>query len=46
MILTSIGSSWKNLKNTGVHDGMGVEGWFGVVGVVGVVLSYWGDWVG
>ena len=24
----------KNMKSTGVHDGMGVEGWFWVVGVV------------
>ena len=24
----------KNLNSTGVHDGMGVEEWFGVVGVV------------
>ena len=23
-----------NLKSTGVHNGMGLEGWFGVVGVV------------
>ena len=24
----------ENLKSTGVHDGMGVEGWFGVVKMV------------
>ena len=27
-------TSNKNMKSTGFHDGMGVEGWFGVVGVV------------
>ena len=27
-------SNGKNQKGTGVHDGMGVEGWFGAVGVV------------
>ena len=34
----------KNLKSTRVHDGMGVEGWFGVAAVV--QICYWRGWIG
>ena len=34
LLYIQIVRSRKNLKSTGVYDGTGVEGWFGVVGVV------------